>query len=153
MSAQKAGIDNCIFIFIFVSIMPSVADASALSQPQNFSQTFDHASMILLTLTTDILTCLARQSISDSTPTRFDEVRLNYLAAWIPSTATDRLQEPCAYIPYSMGGFSSKAIAPLHVARSDSPPVSDCLVDSISDKFGHKRCCIMYCLLHVISFR
>merc|ERR1719499_854649 len=138
-------------LFIVASIMLSAAATSVLSWSEYFSQSFYHASVIPLLLTTGVLAYAARPSTGDAIPKGFGKFQLSFLLVWTFCVAADWLQGPYVYALYAAYGFSSHEIAQLFVAGFGSSMVFGCLVGSVADKFGRKRCCLLYCLFYIAS--
>lgn len=135
------------------ALMVSSAAASTPAVPwsEYFTQSFYHASVIPLLLLTGVLAYAARPSTKAAIPSNFGKFQLSYLLVWTFCVAADWLQGPFVYALYAAYGFSKEEIAQLFVAGFASSLVFGCLVGTVADKFGRKKCCIMYCLLYIAS--
>jgi len=130
-----------------------VADSIAGHQtwPEYFAQDFYHATMMPLLCVTILLAFLARPSTNIEIPQGFTKFQLCYLSVWAFCCAADWLQGPYVYALYSAYGFSGHEIAKLFVAGFGSSLIFGCFVGSVTDKFGRKLTCILYCALYIIS--
>lgn len=122
-----------------------------LSWSEYFTQDFYHRALVPLLLATVVLAWAARPSTSEEVPKDFRRFQWRYLSVWALCVAADWLQGPYVYALYAAYGYSSKEIGELFVAGFGASMVFGCFVGSVTDKFGRKRCCIMYCLLYIAS--
>merc|ERR1719464_1719826 len=108
-------------------------------------------AIVPLLAATVVMAYLARPSTKDEFPEGFVTFRRNFLGVWALCVAADWLQGPYVYALYAAYGFNSDEIAQLFVAGFGSSLVFGCFVGSFADKFGRKRCCILYCLFYIAS--
>uniref|UniRef100_A0A7S2PPE9 Molybdate-anion transporter n=1 Tax=Zooxanthella nutricula TaxID=1333877 RepID=A0A7S2PPE9_9DINO len=132
-----------------VDVNPSTA--VELSWFGFLTQSFYHMSVLPLLATTVVLAYLARPSTSDDFPAGFKTFAGSYLMVWSLCVAADWLQGPYVYALYAAYGFSGKEIAELFVAGFGSSLVFGCFVGTFTDKFGRKKCCLLYCVLYILS--
>mmetsp|Transcript_155056 Transcript_155056/g.269980 ORF Transcript_155056/g.269980 Transcript_155056/m.269980 type:complete len:482 (-) Transcript_155056:58-1503(-) len=125
--------------------------APAASWGQYFSQSAYHMTIVPLLLLSCVLAFLARPSTSEIIPPGFKSFQWSYLSVWCFCVGADWLQGPYVYALYDAYGFSSAEIAQLFVAGFGSSLAFGCIVGSVTDKFGRKRCCIAYCILYILS--
>lgn len=118
---------------------------------QYFEQSFYHAAILPVLLTTLILAYIARPKTSEVIPEGFRKFQWRYLTVWSICVAADWLQGPYVYALYDAYGYSSNQIAELFVAGFASSLAFGCVVGSVCDRFGRKNCCMVYCLLYIIS--
>lgn len=114
-------------------------------------QDFYHVYMIPLLLVTVVLAWFARPALNEETTKAFVSFKYKYLIPWSVCVGADWLQGPYVYALYKAYGFSGKEIAQLFVAGFMSSLVFGCLVGTVTDHFGRKRCCLGYCVLYIIS--
>mmetsp|Transcript_147993 Transcript_147993/g.475187 ORF Transcript_147993/g.475187 Transcript_147993/m.475187 type:complete len:502 (-) Transcript_147993:217-1722(-) len=115
------------------------------------TQDFYHLSILPLLAATIGLAYAARPTAGDELPAGFRKFQMKYLTVWALCVAADWLQGPYVYALYAAYGFTSAEIAQLFVAGFGSSMVFGCIVGTVTDKFGRKKCCIMYCLLYIAS--
>jgi len=130
------------------------AAASSSSDTAAFfgvDMTFYHMSIGPLLVLTAILAWMARPSTSEEIPPGFKSYQRIYLSVWAICVAADWLQGPYVYALYAAYGFDGHEIAQLFVAGFGASLVFGCLVGTLMDKYGRKRCCVAYCLLYIIS--
>jgi len=116
-----------------------------------FTQTFYHMTMLPLFALTVVLAWLARPSTTDELPESFRKFQFSYLSVWSLCVAADWLQGPYVYALYAAYGFSSAEVAQLFVAGFGSSLVFGAFVGTFTDRFGRKRCCLLYCVLYIMS--
>lgn len=116
-----------------------------------FGTSFYHQSLIPLAVVTAGLAWAARPSHSESAPANFVKFQAVYTAVWSICVAADWLQGPYVYALYSSYGYDSHTIAQLFVAGFGSSLVFSCFVGTMADRWGRKKCCLMYCVLYIIS--
>lgn len=116
-----------------------------------FTQSFYHASIIPLSITTAVLAWLARPSTKETPPPGFTAFQTTYLSVWVLCVAADWLQGPYVYALYSDYGFKTHEIAQLFVAGFGSSLIFGCIVGCVADRFGRKKCCLAYCAFYIIS--
>lgn len=116
-----------------------------------FTQSFYHAAVLPLLLMTVAMAYAAKPSASGELPSNFRKFQFSYLSVWSLCVAADWLQGPYVYALYAAYGFKGREIAELFVAGFGSSMVFGCFVGSFTDKFGRKKCCILYCLLYILS--
>lgn len=116
-----------------------------------FKTDFYHMSLLPLFLVTVVLAWIARPSTKEEFPVGFKRFQCSYLSIWAICVAADWLQGPYVYALYAAYGYSSSEIAQLFVAGFASSMVFGCFVGSITDRFGRKNCCLMYCVLYIVS--
>merc|ERR1719401_515978 len=116
-----------------------------------FIKTPYHMVILPLAIVTAILAYLAKPSTSEIIPSGFRAYQWTYLCVWCVCVAADWLQGPYVYALYAAYGFSSSEIAQLFVAGFGSSLAFGCVVGSVTDKFGRKRCCMAYCSLYILS--
>jgi MFS family permease len=83
--------------------------------------------------------------------TAFREFRVVYLAGYLLATGADWLQGPWMYALYEAYGLSAADISLLFVAGYASSMTLGTAVGALSDTYGRKRFCLLYCLLYSIS--
>eukprot|EP00405_Crypthecodinium_cohnii_P032762 CAMPEP_0206524792 /NCGR_PEP_ID=MMETSP0324_2-20121206/68373_1 /ASSEMBLY_ACC=CAM_ASM_000836 /TAXON_ID=2866 /ORGANISM="Crypthecodinium cohnii, Strain Seligo" /LENGTH=514 /DNA_ID=CAMNT_0054019383 /DNA_START=77 /DNA_END=1617 /DNA_ORIENTATION=- len=118
---------------------------------QFFGQDFYHLWILPLLALTVGLAYQARPSTDSEIPAGFRKFQLSYLSVWGLCAAADWLQGPYVYALYAAYGFSTREIAQLFVAGFGSSLVFGCVVGSVTDLFGRKRTCVMYCILYIAS--
>lgn len=115
------------------------------------SQDFYHQWLVPLAVLTTILAWLARPSTGEVLPKEFRGLMVTYLPAWGLCVGADWLQGPYVYALYKSYGFDSRSIAMLFVAGFGSSLFFSCMVGSVADRWGRKRCCLAYCVVYIIS--
>jgi len=116
-----------------------------------FTKDFYHMLILPLMLATCVMAYAAKPSTSDEIPRGFRKFQYTYIVVWALCVAADWLQGPYVYALYAAYGFKSHEIAELFVAGFGSSLVFGCFVGTFTDKFGRKKCCILYCILYIIS--
>lgn len=116
-----------------------------------FSRDFYHMLILPLLLCTIVLGYFARPSTSDEIPAGFRKFQYTYIVVWALCVAADWLQGPYVYALYAAYGFEGHEIAQLFVAGFGSSLIFGSFVGTVTDKFGRKKCCIMYCVLYIAS--
>jgi len=104
-----------------------------------------------LLVVTLVLAWLARPSTTEVVPPGFHRFQLRYLSAWSLCVAADWLQGPYVYAIYAEYGFSKQEIAELFVMGFVSSMVFGSVVGMITDRYGRKRCALLYCALYSAS--
>jgi MFS family permease len=104
-----------------------------------------------LGLVTLILAWMTRPKADDNMPPEFRKFMWVYLTVWYIAVAADWLQGPYVYALYAAYGFSGHQIAQLFVAGFGASMVFGTFVGSLADSWGRKRCCILYCILYILS--
>ena len=87
-------------------------------------------------------------------PATFEEFlrfQRSYLAVYLLCTFSDWLKGPYVYALYEAYGFSQLQIAWLFVGGFLSSLVFGTFVGSLSDKYGRKRMCLVFCLVYALS--
>mmetsp|Transcript_115250 Transcript_115250/g.304350 ORF Transcript_115250/g.304350 Transcript_115250/m.304350 type:complete len:509 (-) Transcript_115250:3-1529(-) len=118
---------------------------------ENWSLNFYPMLIAPLLAVTLILAWLARPSTTEVVPLGFRRFQLTYLSAWGLCVAADWLQGPYVYAIYAEYGFSKQDIAALFVMGFASSMVFGSVVGIITDRYGRKRCALLYCGLYVVS--
>jgi MFS family permease len=104
-----------------------------------------------LGIVTIILAWMTRpKADADMTP-EFKKFMWAYLIVWYIAVAADWLQGPYVYALYSAYGFPGHQIAQLFVGGFGASMVFGTFVGSLADTWGRKRCCILYCILYILS--
>mmetsp|Transcript_68578 Transcript_68578/g.200648 ORF Transcript_68578/g.200648 Transcript_68578/m.200648 type:complete len:516 (-) Transcript_68578:394-1941(-) len=116
-----------------------------------FFQDFYHVTILPLLAATIGLAWFARPSAKEKFPSGFRSFQASYLLVWALCAAADWLQGPYTYVLYAAYGFSNNEIAQLFVVGYVSSLVFGCFVGSLTDKFGRKKCCLLYCVLYFLS--
>lgn len=115
-------------------------------------QDFYHGLFVPLLCLTFILGWATRPQLSAGClPEGFGWFRFIFMAAWIFAAAADWLQGPYVYALYASYGFAPKEIAQLFVVGFGSSMVFGTFVGSLADRFGRKRCALLYCVLYAAS--
>lgn len=104
-----------------------------------------------LALVTLVLAWMTRPKADDSMTPEFKKFMWTYLTVWYIAVAADWLQGPYVYALYAAYGFPSHKIAELFVAGFGASMVFGTFVGSLADSWGRKRCCILYCILYILS--
>jgi len=115
------------------------------------SRDFYHMLIVPLMLATCVMGYAAKPSTTDEVPDGFHKFQYTYMVVWALCVAADWLQGPYVYALYAAYGFDSHEIAELFVAGFGSSLVFGCFVGTFTDKFGRKKCCILYCILYILS--
>mmetsp|Transcript_84475 Transcript_84475/g.242554 ORF Transcript_84475/g.242554 Transcript_84475/m.242554 type:complete len:570 (-) Transcript_84475:55-1764(-) len=119
------------------------------------SQDIYHGALVPLLSATVGLAWLARSRPTsggaEKLPANFRAFEWSYFSVWALCAAADWLQGPYTYALYEAYGFSPAEIAQLFVVGYGSSLVFGCFVGSFTDRYGRKRCCILYCLLYLFS--
>lgn len=115
------------------------------------SQDFYHASVAPLLIATAVLAVKAKPTASGELSVSFRDFRVGFLGVWALCVAADWLQGPYVYALYASYGFNGQEIAQLFVAGFGSSMVFGCFVGTFTDRFGRKRCCLLYCVLYIVS--
>merc|ERR1719424_1824780 len=108
-------------------------------------------AIIPILLMTVVFAWLARPSIQEEMPPGFKKFQVAYLSVWSVCVAADWLQGPYVYALYAAYGFQSHEIAQLFVAGFGASLAFGCVVGSVADRFGRKKCCLAYCVFYIIS--
>lgn len=110
--------------------------------------TFYHKIFVPLAVVTVALAWLARPSGADARSASFGSFQSCYLFAWCFAVAADWLQAPFVYALYSAYGFNTHQISLLFMAGFLSSMVFSTFVGSMADRWGRKKCCLVYCLVY-----
>lgn len=81
----------------------------------------------------------------------FQKFQTSYLTVYLLCTFSDWLKGPYVYALYEVYGFSQSQIAWLFVGGFLSSLVFGTFVGSLSDKYGRKRLCIVFCFVYGAS--
>ncbi|CAJ1373002.1 unnamed protein product [Effrenium voratum] len=92
----------------------------------------------------------ARPPVAEQPP-GFQQHLVTYLAVWICCVAADWLQGPYVYALYEAYGYSETSIMVLFVAGYSASGVCSCGIGAVADRFGRKRCCMAFCVLHGLA--
>lgn len=98
-----------------------------------------------------VLAWMTRPKADESMTPEFKKFMWAYLMVWYIAVAADWLQGPYVYALYSAYGYPSHEIAKLFVAGFGASMVFGTFVGSLADSWGRKRCCMLYCVLYIIS--
>jgi len=104
-----------------------------------------------LTLVTLIMAWMTRPKADENMTPEFKKFMWTYLVVWYIAVAADWLQGPYVYALYSAYGFPGHEIAKLFVAGFGASMVFGTFVGSLADSWGRKRCCLLYCVLYIVS--
>jgi len=115
------------------------------------SHTFYHKSLIPLVLITLLLAWQARPSTTEEIPPGFRKFQFYYLSVWVFSAGADWLQGPYVYALYSAYEYTRHEIAQLFVAGFLSSLIFSCVVGTVVDSYGRKKCALAYCFLYIVS--
>jgi len=129
----------------------SLGETDALDVASYFTKSFYHKSIIPMVIITVFLAWRARPSIQEEMPRGFRSFQARYLSVWIFCVAADWLQGPYVYALYSAYNFSRHEIAQLFVCGFGSSLAFSLVVGSVCDRFGRKKCALLYCLLYISS--
>lgn len=83
--------------------------------------------------------------------TEFHRFQRSYLGVYLLCTFSDWLKGPYVYALYEEYGFSKLQIAWLFVGGFLSSLIFGTFVGSLSDKFGRKRMCLVFCFVYALS--
>lgn len=108
-------------------------------------------SILPLLLLTIVFAWFARPSTREEIPPGFRNFQVAYLSVWSICVAADWLQGPYVYALYAAYGFSGREIAELFVAGFGASLAFGCIVGSVADKYGRKKCCLGYCAFYIVS--
>lgn len=118
---------------------------------ENWNFNFYPMLMVPMLSVTLVLAWLAHPFTTEVVPKGFNRFRLTYLSAWCLCVAADWLQGPYVYAIYAEYGFSKQEIAALFVMGFASSMVFGSVVGIITDRYGRKRCALLYCALYSAS--
>mmetsp|Transcript_8633 Transcript_8633/g.20513 ORF Transcript_8633/g.20513 Transcript_8633/m.20513 type:complete len:477 (+) Transcript_8633:59-1489(+) len=121
------------------------------SSMQWLNQSIYHVLLLPALLLAMVLAWLARPAAAEKFPPGFRKHLCKYLIVWASCVAADWLQGPYIYALYAAYGHSDYDIAVLFVAGYGASGVCSCGVGSIADRFGRKKCCLAYCVLHTCA--
>lgn len=121
----------------------------------------------LLVVSCLVVVCRQRRAASSTTPAAtpesgvlgpavwpkgdFSKFQRSYLTAYLLCTFSDWLKGPYVYALYEQYGFSKAQIAWLFAGGFVSSLVFGTFVGSLSDKYGRKRLCIVFCAVYAAS--
>lgn len=88
---------------------------------------------------------------SGALPSEFAKFQRSYLVPYLLCTFSDWLKGPYVYALYEEYGFSKLQIAWLFVGGFLSSLVFGTLVGSLSDKYGRRRMCLVFCVVYAAS--
>lgn len=94
---------------------------------------------------------MTRPKTDEHMPPQFSSFKWTYLAVWYIAVAADWLQGPYVYALYSAYGYPGAEIGQLFVAGFGASMVFGTFVGSLADSWGRKRCCVLYCILYILS--
>lgn len=114
------------------------------------SSLFYRASGPLFILTL-FLAWFTRPKVSEPLPPGFGLHVRRYLLVWCLAVGADWLQGPYVYELYVAYGYSSEQIAHLFLYGFAASMVFGVVVGSLADRWGRKRCAILYCALYIAS--
>lgn len=108
-------------------------------------------TMVPLGAATLALGWMTRPKTDEQMPGSFVAFKWTYLVVWFIAVAADWLQGPYVYALYAAYGFPGNQIGQLFVAGFGASMVFGTFVGSLADSWGRKRCCILYCVLYILS--
>jgi len=115
------------------------------------TENFYYATFGPLLLMTIIMAWLTRPKTSEPVPEGFSRYQWTYLVVWYLAVAADWLQGPYVYALYASYGFTGQEIAELFVGGFGASMVFGTFAGSAADRWGRKRCAILYCVLYAVS--
>lgn len=118
---------------------------------QWFQQSMYHTLLLPALSLSLLLAWLARPAAAEKLPPGFLKHLASYMIVWMCCIAADWLQGPYVYALYSAYGFSESAIMALFVAGYGASGVCSCGIGSVADCFGRKKCCMAFCIFHMIA--
>eukprot|EP00746_Dinoflagellata_sp_MGD_P015032 gnl/MRDRNA2_/MRDRNA2_133286_c0_seq1.p1 gnl/MRDRNA2_/MRDRNA2_133286_c0~~gnl/MRDRNA2_/MRDRNA2_133286_c0_seq1.p1 ORF type:complete len:501 (+),score=92.21 gnl/MRDRNA2_/MRDRNA2_133286_c0_seq1:120-1622(+) len=108
-------------------------------------------TLIPLGLITLIAAWTTRPRAEDNMTPEFKSFMWCYLSVWYIAVAADWLQGPYVYALYAAYGFPGIEIARLFVAGFGASMIFGTFVGNLADKWGRKKCCMLYCILYIAS--
>jgi len=82
---------------------------------------------------------------------RLQSLQMRYLMAFVFMSAGDWLQGPYMYALYEAYGFRRKDIRILFISGFCASFSAGTIVGSLADKYGRKRMCMLYALIHIAA--
>jgi MFS family permease len=110
-----------------------------------------YATFVPLLLVTLALAWFTRPRTTEPLTDDFCKYRWKYLSVWSLAVAADWFQGPYVYALYESYGWNSGEIAELFVTGFGASMIFGTFVGSLADRYGRKRCAVLYCILYAIS--
>eukprot|EP00746_Dinoflagellata_sp_MGD_P142378 gnl/MRDRNA2_/MRDRNA2_75354_c0_seq1.p1 gnl/MRDRNA2_/MRDRNA2_75354_c0~~gnl/MRDRNA2_/MRDRNA2_75354_c0_seq1.p1 ORF type:complete len:511 (-),score=49.83 gnl/MRDRNA2_/MRDRNA2_75354_c0_seq1:62-1594(-) len=108
-------------------------------------------TLVPLGIITVVAAWITRPKADDVMSPEFKKFMWTYLLVWYVAVAADWLQGPYVYALYAAYGFSGEQIAQLFVAGFGASMIFGTFIGNMADSFGRKNCCMLYCILYIIS--
>eukprot|EP00928_Gymnodinium_smaydae_P090123 TRINITY_DN73971_c0_g1_i1.p1 TRINITY_DN73971_c0_g1~~TRINITY_DN73971_c0_g1_i1.p1 ORF type:complete len:496 (+),score=84.57 TRINITY_DN73971_c0_g1_i1:46-1533(+) len=115
------------------------------------SSNFYFAAVLPLFLVTAVFSWYTRPRTKEALSETFLAHQRTYLIVWYLAVSADWLQGPYVYALYAAYGYQQDEIAKLFVAGFGASMVFGTFVGSLADRYGRKRCAILYCICYALS--
>ncbi|KEP64060.1 UNVERIFIED_CONTAM: transporter, major facilitator family protein [Hammondia hammondi] len=131
----------------------SFASPGAPSSPTSSNEGASVEGSVSLSRETCWPLSLARSSLAASEERKaFLRLRRNYLLVYLLAQASEWIQGPYMFVFYSSScRLSLHHVGILFLAEYASAGLFGCLVGCVADICGHRRACLIYCLLCLLS--